>query len=485
MEVYIYAVLYPLWLRRATRWFFYLLLLGGVAAGVAVGFLWYGLGDIDRQLEKSPRLAIPQLQRADVGSSQNILLIGADTRWSDRVAGQRGRSDTMILLHLDPDQQQVGVLSIPRDLRIQIGGQTRKFNASYELGGAGGVVEAIHDNLGIKINHVFEINFGAFSGMVDALGCAWTDVDRRYYHRNGPGQDNYSEINLQPGYQKLCGTQALQFVRFRHTDDDYLRSFRQQDFLHQFSAQFGPSDMLEQREQIIDLVSRYMRTDLRGRIQIADLLRLLAFSATKPVYQVPWNGQDRIIDGLWYAIATPEQIQKTVSLWENPPVVKPSPQSRTPGSKRKQKSRPATGPLMENSVTWSAEQARRIRGDGWNIWLPALRPSGSYYVDGSPRQYGIEDGLGNMHPAYRAVLVDRRGNHWGVQGVGWDSPPLLRMVHENVRVDGRQLQYYWDGRKLRYCAWQQGGWWYWISNSLSRSLSSAQMISTCKSLRRF
>jgi len=457
--------------------------MAGVVTAVGFAVLWYSLGDINQQLAKSPRLNIPQLQRSEVGSSQNILLIGADTRWTDRLAHQRGRSDTMILLHLDPDQPQVGVMSIPRDLRIQLDGRWQKFNASYELGGASGVVGAIKQNLGIRVNHVFEINFGAFSRMVDALGCAYVDVDRRYYHKNGPGQDNYSEINLQPGYQKLCGTQALQFVRFRHTDTDYLRSFRQQDFLHQLSAQFGPSQLLEQREQLIDLLSQHMRTDLRGRWEIADLLRLLAFSATKPTYQVPWQGSDQIIGGVWYALATPQQIRSNVRLWENPPQITSHKQKKNPNKRRSQRRQKAVG--MENTAGWSKEQAHKIGHPDWQVWLPTKRPIGSYYSDLSPRAYQIEDTLGNMHPAYRATLIDQNGNNWGIQGVGWDNPPLVRMVHETVRVGSKQLQYYWDGKKLRYCAWQHNGWWYWVSNTLGRNLSSSQVINTCSSLAQF
>ena len=447
----------------------------------ATAFVWFSLGDINQQLQQTPRLQIPQLARTDVGGAQTILLIGADTRWSDRRAGQRGRSDTMILMRLDPDKPQVSVLSIPRDLRIQINGYTQKFNASYELGGASGVVTAIKNNLGVQVNHVFEISFGAFSGLVDSLGCSYVDIDRRYYHSNAEGGEQYSEINLQPGYQKLCGTNALQYVRYRHTDTDDIRSLRQQDFLHQLSAQYGANQLLEKRDQLLALMGRYVSTDLRGRLEIADMLRLLAFCSSKPVYQVQWQGTDQIVGGIWYALASPQQIRSNVDHWENPP---------WPTTRNKKKMKPkhstshrqaAASIGMESALRWSHEQARLIAHPAWPIYLPARRVAGSQYVDGSPRAYTINDQLGNPHPAYRATLVDANGYYWGIQGVGWETPPLLQMVHETVQLGSRQLQYYWDGGRMRFCAWQKDGWWYWVSNSLPRTISSAQIIDTCRS----
>ena len=66
---------------------------------------------------------------------------------------------------------------------------------------------------------------------VDAIECVYVDVDRRYYHNNAESSEEYAEINVQPGYQLLCGKKALQYVRYRHTDTDLVRSARQQDFI--------------------------------------------------------------------------------------------------------------------------------------------------------------------------------------------------------------------------------------------------------------
>ena len=91
---------------------------------------------------------------------------------------------------------------------------------------------------GLKINHVVNVDFLGFVRAVDAIGCVYTDVDRRYYHSNvgvAPSEQ-YSEINIQPGYQLLCGKKALEYVRYRHTDTDIVRSSRQQDFISRRGA---------------------------------------------------------------------------------------------------------------------------------------------------------------------------------------------------------------------------------------------------------
>ena len=86
---------------------------------------------------------------------------------------------------------------------------------------------------GLPINHVVNVDFLGFVRAVYAIGCVYVDVDRRYFHSNVgvPASEQYAEINVQPGYQLLCGKKALQYVRYRHTDTDLVRSARQQDFI--------------------------------------------------------------------------------------------------------------------------------------------------------------------------------------------------------------------------------------------------------------
>ena len=87
--------------------------------------------------------------------------------------------------------------------------------------------------LGVKINYYVPVNFHLFRKTVDIFHGVYVDVDRRYYHANN-GAGNYAAIDLQPGYQKLSGFQALQYVRYRHLDTDFIRTARQQAFVREF-----------------------------------------------------------------------------------------------------------------------------------------------------------------------------------------------------------------------------------------------------------
>jgi hypothetical protein len=97
---------------------------------------------------------------------------------------------------------------------------------------------------GIPVNYLITVNFRGFRQIVDRLGGAWIDVDRRYFNDRG-GPSGYAKIDLRPGYQKLSGRRALDYVRYRHTDSDLYRVARQQQFVKAFKAQvqesFGPT----------------------------------------------------------------------------------------------------------------------------------------------------------------------------------------------------------------------------------------------------
>ena len=159
-----------------------------------------------------------------------------------------------MLLRLDPDRNAIAVMSIPRDLKVEIPGVgTEKFNAAYTYGGPKLTLQVVKELTGLPINHVVNVDFLGFVRAVDAIGCVYVDVDRRYYHSNEgvPASEQYAEINVQPGYQLLCGKKALQYVRYRHTDTDLVRAARQQDFL----------SAARQRVPIDDLVLDQQRPD--------------------------------------------------------------------------------------------------------------------------------------------------------------------------------------------------------------------------------
>ena len=168
------------------------------------------------------------------GQPANALLIGYDHRPEDGTAPSR--SDTVMLMRADPQSNSVTLLSFPRDLNVNVrcpdgGSSIRKINSAYAFCGPAGTLETVRALTGLKIHYLITVNFQGFRDIVDKLGGVWIDVDRRYLNLNKQGYDTYATINLWPGYQKLNGKQALDFVRFRHTDSDLFRLARQQQFV--------------------------------------------------------------------------------------------------------------------------------------------------------------------------------------------------------------------------------------------------------------
>ena len=103
---------------------------------------------------------------------------------------------------------------------------------------------------GLKLNGIIDVTFAGFIRVVDSLGCVYVNVDHHYFNENnGTPETDYTSINLQPGYQKLCYENALDYVRYRHTDSDFVRVARQQDFLRALREQAPPTRRNRQGRQ--------------------------------------------------------------------------------------------------------------------------------------------------------------------------------------------------------------------------------------------
>jgi hypothetical protein len=110
----------------------------------------------------------------------------------------------------------------------------------------------------LPINYLISVNFLGFIAVVNKLGGVWMDIDRRYYNKNvGTGSTNFANIDLQPGYQRMTGKQALDFVRFRHTDSDVFRLARQQQFVsaarQRIAKSIGPDSLV----RIVNTISHH------------------------------------------------------------------------------------------------------------------------------------------------------------------------------------------------------------------------------------
>ena len=133
-----------------------------------------------------------------------------------------------MLVRVDPGEKAVTLLSFPRDLLVSHPGcegyppWTGRINEAYVYCGPRGTLSTVKELTGIPINYMITVNFRAFRRIVDSVDGVYMDVDRRYFNDNSQA-DTYESLDLKPGYQLLDGEDALDFVRYRHTDSDLYR----------------------------------------------------------------------------------------------------------------------------------------------------------------------------------------------------------------------------------------------------------------------
>jgi LCP family protein required for cell wall assembly len=429
------------------------------------------------------------LDGVDAGGPQTILLLGSDQRYVDIKAKNPVRSDTIILLRLDPSKGATTVMSLPRDLKVNIPGHGNdKLNAAYAIGGPALAVKTIRTLLKtVPINHVVNVNFGGFRRAVDRLGCVYTDVDRRYFNDNSPpfgGGGDYATIDIKAGYQKLCGQQALEFVRYRHFDTDLVRAARQQQFLADAKDQIGVGKLFGDRKALLGIFGRYTQTDITSGDAILRLLKLAFESAQNPIQEVRFPGD---ITGDYVTVTDAHLAAATKRFMNAAPPAKPK---TTPAPKKK-----ATKKGKSTTVLPSGMQ---VAGQGaqdeavtlavklpFSVYYPKAAVAGTTMLPDHSRAYDIFDRGGHKYRAYRMVFkTPLLGQYYGVEGTNWEGPPILDNPSERRRLGGRTFELFYDGSRLRLVSWRSGKAVYWISNTLLSSLGNQQMLALAQSVGR-
>ncbi len=240
---------------------------------------------------------IPPLGEPFPGRTRiNVLLLG-----SDEVEGTC-RSDTIMVLLLNPKLKRAALLSIPRDSRVEIPGHGRnKINAAYAFGGVELAQETVEEFLDIRIDYHVEIGFDAFVGVVDDLGGVDIEVPDPKGRGAGLVADTYYDpINLKPGYQHLDGKQALQFARYRN-DSDIERTKRQQQLLRAITDQkFNVWNVIRLMRAGRKLLDR-LNTDIKWDPAV-DFIRVMQKIPASEIMTATVPTGDRYIGGIYYGI---------------------------------------------------------------------------------------------------------------------------------------------------------------------------------------
>jgi LCP family protein required for cell wall assembly len=215
----------------------------------------------------------------------NFLLIG-----SDRRPGGSFRTDTMVIAILRPNDGQVSLISIPRDLWVSIPGwENQRINTAYQHGisvgypggGPGLLKDTILYNLGIRIDHTALVEFDGFRQIVDTLGgvdvpvsCAYTDwrlIDPSYDPEN---ENNWALYTTGPGLVHMDGDLALWYARSRQKSNDFDRGRRQQEVLRALFTQALQAGTLTRIPELYNDLKSTVETDLG----LVDLLQLSIYA---------------------------------------------------------------------------------------------------------------------------------------------------------------------------------------------------------------
>ena len=499
------------------------LVIGFAASTTAVAGLLQ-VRQITQYIDATPAFKpTPSITVPNPGSAQTILLVGSDHRAHTPLRDVN--TDTMLLVRLDPNSRTINLLSVPRDLKVQIpeGGAlvTGKLNSAYFYGGPGLLIKVLQQQVfpGLKVNHVIDVGFGGFEKMINAIGCVYTDVDHRYY--NNTAVTDYSSIDLQPGYQKLCGADALSFVRFRHTDSDIVRNARQQDFIRWAKSQFSQDQIITEEGTLLKIFGNNAVTDhnLHTTDGLINLFDLVAFSAVHSIKQIPFpaiplpcysgpvQANSPAAQTPCYVTADSGSELSAFHAFMTPTASQPTSPAPTPaagassaGGKPRHGGGGGGGPVpgLTSDVSDGHAQAKALGATAIPVYFPKLIVAGSGYCSDHtslcpveqgatgasyPRAYLLHDRHGVAHYAYRMTLEINPvlGQYYGVQGTTWQNPPILSSPSQTKSVNGKELLLYANGSKLSLVAWRTPQAVYWVSNTLTDNISNSQLVAIAAS----
>lgn len=220
----------------------------------------------------TPVLFTPTPQPPAAGDAVTILLLGSDRRPQE---SEPSRTDAVMVARIDPVTKRVALLSLPRDLMVEVPGYGyTRINAAnvwgeiYVKPGAGVELarKTVEHLLGIPIDYSIYIDFEGFIGAIDAAGGVIVDVPRELYDPQFPTMDyGYMVAHFLPGVQRMDGATALVYSRIRHPDSDFARMRRQQQVLVGLLESLREQNLLESLERlegVMFALRDYVRTDI-------------------------------------------------------------------------------------------------------------------------------------------------------------------------------------------------------------------------------
>ncbi|MGC8668063.1 MAG: LCP family protein [Chthonomonadales bacterium] len=214
----------------------------------------------------------------------NVLVLGSDHDYDNHdriIKTSYGRSDSILVAHVDFKNKTINALTIPRDSAVHIPGRRgiHKINAAHSYGGPELAAETVHSVFGIPIDAYVDLDLEGFQHIVNALGGIDVYVEKKLDY-----DDNWGNlhIHLKPGFQHLNGYQAMGYVRMRHSDSDEMRSKRQHEFLQALREKVKDPRTFWKVPEVIKKIN----DDLRRNLTDDQLLALVNFARKLPATSI-------------------------------------------------------------------------------------------------------------------------------------------------------------------------------------------------------
>ena len=193
---------------------------------------------------------------------QNILFLGVDASGNPNDLWSGTRTDTIILVNIDPKTKSVNALSIPRDSKVYLPGNNgvNKINAAHAIGGIEMTKKTIEDTLGVHIDRYIMVHDSAVKEIVDAMDGLDVYVEKPMHYNDYSGN---LHINFTKGDHHLNGQQAVEYLRFRHDAlGDIGRTQRQQWLLRSLLNKLKQPETITKIPDIISVAKKYIKTDM-------------------------------------------------------------------------------------------------------------------------------------------------------------------------------------------------------------------------------
>jgi polyisoprenyl-teichoic acid--peptidoglycan teichoic acid transferase len=211
------------------------------------------------EAQNAPLTDLPEWTRT---KRINILLLGIDHRDDEPIDGSR--SDTIMVVSIDPLSKSVVMISLPRDLYVSIPGQyQQRINVAHAVGGPQLVAQTIQANFGIQIDNYARVDFSGFEQVVDAVGGVIIDVERPVKDDEYPTEDyGVMRLYIPPGPVLMDGRTALMYARSRHSESDFGRAKRQQRVLMGLRERASAMNIVPKVPQLLQIAQKAIATDL-------------------------------------------------------------------------------------------------------------------------------------------------------------------------------------------------------------------------------